>query len=79
MENISKYATCIKASAKIVNSSWQTQSGYKGHKYTVSIVGVYSRNLQFAVDGTQSGTISGLQKGGKYPSVILMEKTVSNI
>lgn len=40
--------------------------GYDGHLYTVSIVGWYSRNLQFSVGNEQSGTITGLDNGGSY-------------
>ena len=40
--------------------------GYSGHKYTVSIIGWYARDLEFYVDGTQSGTINNLQDGGSY-------------
>ena len=60
----------VKANAHVEDLQGNPVSGYKGHKYTVSIVGVYSRNLQFAVQGTQSGTISGLQKGGSYKVTI---------
>ena len=41
----------VKANAHIEDLKGNTVSGYKGHKYTVSIVGVYARNLQFAVQG----------------------------
>lgn len=60
----------VKANAHIEDLQGNVLSGYKGHKYTVSVVGVYSRNLQFAVQGTQSGTISGLQKNGSYKVTI---------
>lgn len=60
----------VKANAHVEDLKGNTVSGYKGHKYTISIVGVYSRNLQFAVQGTQSGTISGLKKGGSYKVTI---------
>lgn len=45
-------------------------SGYNGHLYTVSIVGWYSRNLQFSVGNSQSGTIDGLDNGGSYKVTI---------
>lgn len=60
----------VKANAHIEDLKGNTVSGYKGHKYTVSIVGVYARNLQFAVQGKQSGTVSGLKKNGSYKVTI---------
>lgn len=56
----------VAASASVQDNKGNKLSGYKGHKYTVSLVGVYSRNLQFAVSGKQSGTVTGLKKGGSY-------------
>ena len=56
----------ITANAEVRNLQGVKQSGYNGHLYTVSLVGVYSRNLQFSVGGTQSGTVTGLKKGGSY-------------
>lgn len=56
----------VSASASIVDLAGNTVSGFSGHKYTVSICGWYNRNLQFAVGGTQSGTVSGLENGGSY-------------
>ena len=41
-------------------------SGYTGHKYTVDIIGILSRSLNFSVDGTEKGDISGLKNGGSY-------------
>ncbi|KAI4449776.1 hypothetical protein C823_004308 [Eubacterium plexicaudatum ASF492] len=48
-----------------------SQSGYDGHEYTVQLIGLYSRNLKFAVGGKQSGTISGLTEGGSYKVTIV--------
>lgn len=56
----------VTSSAHVEDLYGNTVSGYSGHLYTVSIVGWYSRNLQFSVGSTQSGTISGLQNGGSY-------------
>ncbi|XCP85791.1 hypothetical protein ABXS75_03035 [Roseburia hominis] len=56
----------VTANAEVQNLQEVTQSGYDGHLYTVSIIGIVNRNLQFSVGGTQSGTITGLQKGGSY-------------
>lgn len=56
----------VTANANVQDLQGVNQSGYDGHLYTVSIVGVYSRNLQFSVGSTQSGTITGLQNGGSY-------------
>ena len=56
----------VTANAHVENLSGQTISGYSGHLYTVSLVGLYSRNLQFSVGSSQSGTVTGLQSGGSY-------------
>ncbi len=56
----------VKANAHVEDLNGKTLSGYNGHLYTVSIVGWYSRNLQFSVGSTQSGTITGLDNGGSY-------------
>lgn len=60
----------VSADAHVENLDGDTVSGYSGHKYTVSIDGVYPRNLQFSVGGTQSGTISGLQEDGSYKVMV---------
>ena len=56
----------ISADAQVEDLYGNILSGYNGHKYTVSLIGLYYRNLQFEVGGTQSGTISGLNNGGSY-------------
>lgn len=56
----------VTANAHVEDIYGNYSSGYDGHLYTVSIVGIYSRNLQFSVGGTQSGTITGLNNGGSY-------------
>ena len=56
----------ISADAQVEDLYGNISSGYNGHKYTVSLIGLYYRNLQFEVGGTQSGTISGLNNGGSY-------------
>lgn len=60
----------VSADAHVEDLNGNTVSGYKGHLYTVSIDGVYSRNLQFSVGSTQSGTIRGLSNGGSYKVII---------
>lgn len=61
----------VKANAHVESViDGSVQSGYTGHLYTVSVVGVYSRNLQFSVGNAQSGTITGLQNGGSYKVTI---------
>jgi hypothetical protein len=54
------------ANAHVEDLNGNIISGYTGHLYTVSIVGWYSRNLQFSVGSAQSGTITGLENGGSY-------------
>lgn len=56
----------IACDADVQSSTGIVLSGYNGHKYTVSLIGVYSRNLQFAVGGTEFGTVDGLKTGGNY-------------
>lgn len=56
----------VSSDAHVEDLYGNTVSGYDGHEYTVSIVGLYNRNLQFSVGGTQSGTITGLNDGGSY-------------
>lgn len=56
----------VDCSAYIGDSSLYKVSGYDNFKYTVRLVGVYARKLKFDTGGTESGTISGLKKGGKY-------------
>ena len=56
----------VSADAHVEDLNGNTVNGYDGHEYTVSIVGLYNRNLQFSVGGTQSGTITGLNDGGSY-------------
>lgn len=41
-------------------------AGFLGHEYTVNIVGIFTRTLLFDTGGTESGSISGLKKGGEY-------------
>ena len=60
----------VTANATVQDLYGNVLSGYKGHLYTVSIVGVYSRNLQFSVGSSQSGTITGLQNNGSYKVTI---------
>lgn len=58
----------VTCSASITDSSLNPISGYTGHQYTVSLSkGIGSgKSLKFKVGGTQSGTITGLTKGGSY-------------
>lgn len=68
-------------SAKVTASACLTDQAddplnYDNFKYTVSINGVYSRKLNFNIGGTQSGTISGLQKGGTYTVTISTGESV---
>ena len=56
----------INCDAYICNRSEKPVSGYSGHNYSVSLKGIYSRTLNFKVNGTHTGTITGLQKGGSY-------------
>ena len=60
----------VSADAKVEDLYGNIVSGYNGHLYTVSLVGLYSRNLQFSVGNAQSGTISGLNKGESYKVTI---------
>lgn len=60
----------VSADAEVEDLNGNVMSGYNGHLYTVSVVGVYSRNLQFSVGSAQSGTISGLDNGGSYKVTI---------
>lgn len=53
----------ISCSAIVTDGALNGQSGYSGHAYTVTMGG---KTLNFKVNGTQSGTISGLSKGSKY-------------
>ena len=61
----------VNADAHVEDNAGNYLSGYKGHLYTVSIKGWYSRSLQFSVGQDQSGTISGLWKGGRYSVEII--------
>lgn len=61
----------VSANAHVEDLNGNVVSGYKGHLYTVSLIGLYSRNLQFSVGSTQSGTISGLSNGGSYKVTII--------
>lgn len=56
----------VTANAYVADLYGVPVNGYTGHLYTVSIVGWYSRNLQFSVGNSQSGTITGLDNGGTY-------------
>lgn len=60
----------VSADAEVEDLYGNRVSGYDGHLYTVSIVGWYSRNLQFSVGNEQAGTISGLDNGGSYKVTI---------
>lgn len=60
----------VSADAEVEDLNGNIVNGYDGHLYTVSIVGWYSRNLQFSVGSKQSGTISGLDKRGSYKVTI---------
>lgn len=53
-------------------------SGYSGHAYQIQLTGIYSRNLYFSVDGTESGTISGLTNGGSYSVTIINNDYLSD-
>lgn len=56
----------VTADASVVDYADVPQSGYEGHLYTVTISGVYSRDLQFDIGGIETGTINNLVKGGTY-------------
>lgn len=56
----------VSAKAHVEDLDGNTESGYTGHLYTVSLVGIYTRNLQFAVGSSESGVISGLKEDGSY-------------
>lgn len=66
----------IESSAYIGDYNDNKISGYDGFKYIVSISGIYSRKLHFATDGTESGTISGLKKGGSYRVEVATDEEV---
>lgn len=59
----------VKASAYLTDDADNPLS-CDDFKYSVSINGVYSRKLNFNIGGTQTGTISGLKKGGSYTVTI---------
>lgn len=61
----------MSANAHVEDLYENTVSGYSGHLYSVSLVGLYSRNLQFSVGKAQSGTITGLSDGGSYKVQII--------
>lgn len=61
----------VTADAEVRDDNGYYLKGFKGHLYSVSIDGWYSRWLQFSVGRKQSGTISGLKKGGKYKVTIM--------
>ncbi len=60
----------VSAEAEVEDLYGNIVNGYDGHLYTVSIVGLYSKNLQFSVGSKQSGKISGLDNGGSYKITI---------
>ncbi len=68
----------VSADAEVQDLDGNVVSGYEGHLYTVSIVGWYSRNLQFSVGYEQSGTISGLDNGGSYKVTIINNDYLSD-
>lgn len=68
----------VSANAQVVDTYNRPVSGYNGHLYTVSLVGLYNRNLQFSVGKTQSGTITGLNNGGSYKVQITNNDYVPN-
>lgn len=53
-------------------------SGYSGHAYQIQVTGIFSRNLYFSVDGTESGTINGLTNGGSYSVSIINNDYLSD-
>ena len=67
----------VKSDAHIEDYRGNVVNG-KGHKYTISIIGVLTRNLKFAVQGTQKGTVTGLKKGGKYKVTITNNDYLDN-
>ena len=56
----------ISCNANVVNDAGDIISGFNGTPYTVQLTGIFTRKLEFSVGGTQTGTISGLSKGGNY-------------
>lgn len=56
----------VKVDADVIDYAEVVQDGYDGHAYTVSVSGVYSRNLQFSVGDVGIGTITDLKDGGTY-------------
>lgn len=67
----------ITSNAHIEDEYGTVFSGNDGHKYEVSIVGILTRNLKFSIGENESGTVSGLQKGGNYTIRITNESAVS--
>lgn len=63
---VSSTSVSVTSSAYVGYSDYDKASGYSGHAYRLEIIGVYTRSLNFEVDGTESGTVSGLQSGGSY-------------
>ncbi|MNW56151.1 hypothetical protein MKZ15_01655 [Paenibacillus sp. FSL R7-0216] len=70
--------TIDSSSVDIDSTAWvedvfgNVESGYEGHKYTVQLSRLLTtKSLQFDIDGTESGTISGLTSGGTYKIKII--------
>lgn len=64
----------ITSSAVVTGGNGVPLPGFDGTRYTVSLTGIYSRTLNFYVDGTETGTISGLVNGGSYSVRIAVQE-----
>lgn len=68
----------VSSDAHVEDISGNYQSGYSGHAYQISINGIYSRNLYFSINGTESGTITGLSNGNQYSVTIINNDYLSD-
>ena len=69
----------IDSTAYVTDSAGNIKSGYDGHKYSIRLEKLFfSKTLNFAVNGKESGTISGLTKGAKYMVVITNSDTLDS-
>ena len=77
--NSSKVKVVASAHIEDYTGTWSTGNN-NGHKYTVEIFrGLFtSKSLQFAIGGTESGTISGLSSGKSYKVRIINNDAVSS-
>lgn len=69
---IDSTSVSVEANAFVEDVFGAQVSGYSGHEYTIELTrGLSTKSLQFDIDGTESGTISGLTSGGSYTMKII--------